>query len=114
LSDRVEREDVERVIEIMMKSLREIAVDPETGEMDIDLAYSGTSKTQRDRIIVMKKIIDDLEKDYEKGVPEEVILEEAEKEGIDRTKAKEILSKLKLHGEVYTPKHGHYKLVSKL
>ncbi|WP_456329153.1 minichromosome maintenance protein MCM [Archaeoglobus sp.] len=114
LSDRVEPEDVDRVIEIMMRSLREIAVDPETGEMDIDLAYSGTSKTQRDRIMIMKKIIDELEKDYEKGVPEELILEEAEKEGINRMKAKEILSKLKLHGEVYTPKHGHYKLVSKL
>ncbi|AIG97334.1 MULTISPECIES: minichromosome maintenance protein MCM [Archaeoglobus] len=114
LSDRVEPEDVDRVIEIMMRSLREIAVDPETGEMDIDLAYSGTSKTQRDRIMILKKIIEQLEEEHERGVPEELILEEAEKEGIDRTKAKEILSKLKLHGEVYTPKHGHYKLVSKL
>jgi replicative DNA helicase Mcm len=115
LSDRVEAEDVDRVIEIMMRSLKEIAVDPETGKIDIDFAISGTSKAQRDRIMIIKKIIEGLEDEHQKtGVPEELILDAAEREGIDRMKAKEILSKLKLHGEIYTPKHGHYKLVSKV
>jgi replicative DNA helicase Mcm len=114
LSDRVEVEDVERVIEIIEKSLMQIALDPETGEIDIDLAYSGTSKRQRDRIMVIKKIIENLEPSYEKGVPEEEILTEAEREGIERSRAKEILSKLKQHGEVYTPRHGHYRLVTKV
>ncbi len=114
LSDRVEVEDVDRVIKIMEKSLMQIAVDPETGEIDIDLAYSGTSKRQRDRIMVIKKIIENLEPSYEKGVPEEEILAEAEREGIERSRAKEILSKLKQHGEVYTPRYGHYRLVTKV
>ncbi|WP_456467626.1 minichromosome maintenance protein MCM [Archaeoglobus sp.] len=114
LSDRVEVEDVDRVIRIMEKSLMQIAVDPETGEIDIDLAYSGTSKRQRDRIMVIKKIIENLEPSYEKGVPEEEILAEAEREGIERSRAKEILSKLKQHGEVYTPRYGHYRLVTKV
>lgn len=114
LSDRVEVEDVDRVIEIIERSLMQIALDPETGEIDIDLAYSGTSKRQRDRIMVIKKIIENLEPSYEKGVPEEEILTEAEREGIERSRAKEILSKLKQHGEVYTPRHGHYRLVTKV
>ncbi len=113
LSDKVEVEDVGRVIEIIKRSLMQIAVDPETGEIDIDIAYSGTSKRQRDRIMVIKKIIENLEPNYEKGVPEEEILMEAEREGIERSRAKEILSKLKQHGEVYTPRHGHYRLVTK-
>lgn len=113
LSDRIELEDVDRVIEIMKRSLMQIALDPETGEIDIDLAYSGTSKRQRDRIMVIKKIIENLEVEHEKGVPEEMILAEAEREGIEREKVKEILSKLKQHGEVYTPRYGHYKLVTK-
>lgn len=114
LSDRVDVEDVDRVIGIIERSLAQIAIDPETGEIDIDLAYSGTSKRQRDRIMVIKKIIENLEPDYEKGVPEEEILAEAEREGIDRSRAKEILSKLKQHGEVYTPRYGHYRLVTKM
>lgn len=113
MSDKVEVEDVGRVIEIIKRSLMQIAVDPETGEIDIDIAYSGTSKRQRDRIMVIKKIIENLEPNYEKGVPEEEILMEAEREGIERSRAKEILSKLKQHGEVYTPRHGHYRLVTK-
>lgn len=114
LSDRVDVEDVDRVIGIIERSLAQIAVDPETGEIDIDLAYSGTSKRQRDRIMVIKKIIEKLEPSYEKGVPEEEILAEAEREGIEKDRAKEILSKLKQHGEIYTPKYGHYKLVTKM
>jgi replicative DNA helicase Mcm len=113
LSDRVEVEDVDRVIDIVQKSLKEIATDPETGEIDIDYAYSGTSKKQRDRIMIIKKIIEDLEENYDKGVPEEEILNAAEDEGIDRIKAKEILRKLKQMGEIYTPKYDHYRLVTK-
>jgi len=114
LSDRVEVEDVERAINLIRKSLEQIAIEPETGEIDIDYAFSGTSKRQRDRIIIIKKIIERLEPNYEKGVPEEEILNEAEKEGISRNKAKEILSKLKQMGEVYSPKYDHYKLVTKV
>jgi len=113
LSDRVEAEDVERVIKIVKRSLEQIAVDPETGEIDIDYAFSGTSKRQRDRIMIIKKIIEDLEPNYEKGVPEEEILKVAEEEGIDRYKAREILVKLKQMGEIYSPRYDHYRLVSK-
>ncbi len=111
LSDTVEPEDVDRVLKIIRKSLEQIAVDPETGEIDIDYAFSGTSKTQRDRIIIIKKIIEELEKEYEKGVPEEIIFEEAEKRGIEKTKAREILFKLREKGELYCPKVDHYKIV---
>lgn len=111
LSDRVEVEDVERVIGIMERSLMQIAVDPETGEMDIDFAFTGTSKRQRDRIMIVKKIIENLEENYESGVPEEEIVSEAVREGIERDKVKEILQKLKQHGEIYSPKYGHYRLV---
>jgi len=111
LSDTVEPEDVDRVLKIMKRSLEQIAVDPETGEIDIDYAFSGTSKTQRDRIIVIKRIIEELEKEYEKGVPENVIIEEAEKRGIEKAKAREILLKLREKGELYCPKVDHYKIV---
>ncbi|MBE8540244.1 ATP-binding protein [Geoglobus acetivorans] len=111
LSDRVEVEDVERVIRIIRKSLEQIAMDPETGEIDIDYAYSGTSKTQRDRIMVLKKIIEELEKEYEKGVPEEQIFDEAEKQGIDKVKTRELLIKMRERGEIYCPRPDHYRVV---
>ncbi|RUM35235.1 MAG: AAA family ATPase [Archaeoglobus sp.] len=113
LSDVVEREDVDRVIEIIRRSLEQIAVDPETGEIDIDYAFTGTSKSQRDRIMILKRIIEDLESAYEKGAPEEEIIRAAEGEGIGETKARELLRKMKEMGDIYSPRDGYYRLAVK-
>ncbi len=111
LSDRIELEDVERVIGIIRKSLEQIALDPETGEIDIDYAFSGTSKTQRDRIMMIKRLVEELEAEYEKGVPEEIIFDEAEKMGIDKAKTRELLIKMREKGELYCPRPDHYRVV---
>lgn len=113
LSDVVTAEDVDRVIRIMERSLAQIAVDPETGELDIDFAFSGTSKRQRDRIWTIKKIIEELEELNENGAPEDEVISRVKSEGIDETKAREILSKLKINGEIFSPKFGFYRIVRK-
>ncbi|MDW7989781.1 MAG: minichromosome maintenance protein MCM [Archaeoglobaceae archaeon] len=113
LSEIVTVEDVERVTKIVERSLAQIAVDPETGELDIDFAFAGTSKRQRDRIWAIKKIIEELEEMSENGAPEEEIIKKAESEGIEETKAKEILSKLRINGEIFSPKFGFYRIVRK-
>ncbi|MET1124109.1 MAG: minichromosome maintenance protein MCM [Archaeoglobaceae archaeon] len=114
LSDRVEVEDVERVIGIMERSLAQIAVDPETGEFDIDYAFTGTSKRQRDRIVIVKRIIEELEDKTSYGAPEEDVLDACEREGIEREKAREVLNKLRQFGEVWSPKPGYYRLLPKV
>ncbi len=111
LSDRITVEDVDRVISIVRRSLEQIAVDPETGQIDIDYAYSGTSKSQRDKIVVIKRIVEELEKSTDKGAPEEMILERAEEYGIEREKSREILYKMRQRGELYCPKPNHYRVV---
>jgi len=111
LSNEVTEEDAERAIRIFRKSLEQIAIDPETGELDIDYAFTGTSATQRDRIAIIKKIIEDLERTNEKGAPEEEIFRMAEQKGISREKAEEILAKLRQKGEIYSPRYGFYKVV---
>jgi replicative DNA helicase Mcm len=113
LSDRVTSEDVDRVIEIFRRSLEQIALNPETGEIDIDYGFTGTSKTQRDRIFTIKKIVEDLEKskEYPKGVPEEEILKRAEEKGIEYAKAKEALYKMKEMGELYSPRPNFFRVV---
>ena len=111
LSERVTIEDVERVIKIVRKSLEQIAVDPETGNIDVSYAFTGVSKTMRDRINLIKRIIEELQYTTEKGAKEEDVLERAEAEGVEREKALEILRKLRERGEIYTPKYGYYRLV---
>jgi replicative DNA helicase Mcm len=110
LSNVATAEDAERAIRIFKKSLEQIAIDPETGKMDIDYAISGVSATQRDRIAVIKNIVKELEDSSDWGAPEEEILERAEKAGIDKEKAKETLEKLKQKGELYSPRYGYYRV----
>jgi len=49
LDDKVRKEDVERVVSLVRKSLKQVGIDPETGEMDVDVLEAGQSKSQRDR-----------------------------------------------------------------
>ncbi len=109
LSDYVEQEDAERVIEIVRSSLQDIGVDPETGQFDADVIETGQSKTQRDRIKNLKQLIKDIEDDYEEGAPVEEVLERADEIGLDRSKAEQELEKLRRRGEVYEPRQDHVR-----
>ncbi|WP_255151092.1 minichromosome maintenance protein MCM [Halorarius halobius] len=109
LSDTVEQKDAERVIEIVQNSLRDIGVDPETGEFDADIVEAGTSKSQRDRIKNIRGIIKELEEEYEDGAPEDEVFERAEAVGMDRDKAEHEIEKLRRQGEIYEPTQGHLR-----
>jgi replicative DNA helicase Mcm len=111
LSDTVEREDAERVIEIVRSCLEAIGVDPETGEFDADVIETGRSKTQRDRIKGIKELISTLEDEFEDGAPRDEVLDRAESElGMDRSKAEDEIEKLRRRGDVYEPRQGHLRV----
>ena len=109
LSDTVEIEDAERVIEIVRSCLRDIGVDPETGEFDADIVETGTSKTQRDRIKNVKALIAEIEDEYDAGAPVEEVLDRAEETGTERSKAEHEIEKLRRQGEVYEPQTDHLR-----
>jgi replicative DNA helicase Mcm len=109
LSDTVEEEDADRAVEIAHYCLKEIGVDPETGEFDADVVETGTSKSQRDRIQNIRGIIADIEDEYDEGAPVDVVIERAEEVGIDESKAEHEIEKLKQKGEVYEPRTDHLR-----
>ena len=113
LSDSVEREDAERVIDIVRSCLQDIGVDPETGEFDADVIETGTSKSQRDRIKSIKDVIETVDAEYEKeaGAPLEAIVERAEAEGIEESKVMDQIEQLRRKGDLYSPKTDQYKVV---
>ncbi len=109
LSDSVELEDAERVIEIVRSCLKDIGVDPETGEFDADIVETGTSKTQRDRIKNVKALIAEIEDEYDAGAPVDEVLDRAEETGMERSKAEHEIEKLRRQGEVYEPQTDHLR-----
>ncbi|TKX81790.1 LAGLIDADG family homing endonuclease [Halorubrum sp. SD626R] len=110
LSDTVEREDADRATDIVESCLKDIGVDPETGQFDADVVETGTSKSQRDRIKNIKGLIADIEEEYQEGAPVDEVLDRAGEIGMDAGKAEDQIEKLRTKGEVYEPKQGHLRL----
>ncbi|WP_200531010.1 LAGLIDADG family homing endonuclease [Halorubrum sp. LN27] len=109
LSDTVEREDADRATDIVESCLKDIGVDPETGQFDADVVETGTSKSQRDRIKNIKGLIADIEEEFEEGAPVDEVLDRAGEIGMDPGKAEQEIEKLRTKGEVYEPKQGHLR-----
>jgi replicative DNA helicase Mcm len=109
LSDTVEEEDAERATDIVLACLKEIGMDPETGQFDADVVETGTSKSQRDRIKSLKALITDIEDEYDEGAPVDVVIERAEEAGMDAGTAEHEIEQLKQKGEVYEPRTDHLR-----
>ncbi|WP_311170420.1 LAGLIDADG family homing endonuclease [Halobellus ordinarius] len=110
LSDTVEREDAVRVTDIVESCLRDIGMDPETGEFDADIVETGTSKNQRDRIKDLKGLIQDLEDEYEEGAPIDEVIDRATTDlGLDEAKAESEVENLRRKGEVYEPRTDYLR-----
>ncbi|MFB6138598.1 MAG: LAGLIDADG family homing endonuclease [Halobacteriaceae archaeon] len=111
LSDTVTADDADRVIEIVRSCLRDIGVDPETGNFDADVIETGTSKTQRDRKKSITDLVEEIESEHEEGAPVEEVLDRAEENGIERSKAESELEKLTTRGELYKPSNDHVRTI---
>jgi replicative DNA helicase Mcm len=109
LSDTVEREDADRGVDIAHYCLKEIGLDPETGELDADVIETGTSKTQRDRVKNLLDIVAEIEDEYDEGAPVDVVVERAEEVGVPPDKAEHEIEKLKQKGEIYQPQRDHLR-----
>jgi len=103
LSNRVEAEDAQRVIDIVRSSLEDIGMDPEAGEFDVDIVETGRGKTQRDRVRSIKDVIRDVESEYDDVALVDEVLDQAEAAGIERSKAEHEIEKLRRQGDAYEP-----------
>ena len=56
-------DDVDRALGLVMKSMEQVGIDPETGEFDVDVVETGQSKRQLDRRKQLGAVIE------EKGAP---------------------------------------------
>lgn len=110
LPETVDAQDAERAGQLVMNSMRDVGIDPETGDLDVDVIETGMSKSQRDRVKTVLVIIEELATEYNKGTPETRVIEEALDEGMDREQAEHEIEVLKQKGEVYTPHSDHLKV----
>lgn len=106
MSKTVKSEDAKRAIELLNFSLSQIGVDPETGKIDIDRITTGVGATQRNKIIIVRELIEELENKIGKTIPIDELLKEAGVKGISQTDVDDAIEKLKRNGDIFEPKRG--------
>lgn len=105
-----ETRDVERVKALVQESFK-ITIDPATGKMDSDIISTGTSRSQRVRMIDLKEIIRELQEEFKGAVPVGEIKGKAVEKGIRENDVEDMLVKLKTVGEIIEVTEGRFRVV---
>ncbi|HLB71239.1 MAG: minichromosome maintenance protein MCM [Candidatus Methanoperedens sp.] len=111
LSNVITTEDTERVIRIVMASLKQVMTDPETGRLDADIINVGMGKSQRDRIKVLREIIRGLQDEYKGSAPMQDIITRADESGIKKDTVEDMIQKLKSAGEIIETSTERFRVV---
>lgn len=106
LSNTVDVEDAKRAITLLRYSLSQVGIDPQTGELDIDVLQTGIATSRRNKINTILKIIEEMETQDEKSVNVEAIIRTAHELNIDRIEVEDILLKLTKEGRAFNPRSG--------
>jgi len=109
LSPIVNSDDASRAIKIVNYYLSRVA--SEGGRFDIDLIATGTSRSQREHIYVLRSLIQQLS-DERRGVSAEELIQKATSENISEDRVRALLKRLSDAGEIYSPQPGYFKLAS--
>ena len=111
LKETVDKEDAEKAVRLQLACLREVGVDPETGEMDADIVSGGTRKSERDKIKIVSEEIKFLEEEYGGQAPLNVLISNmSDKHGISEDKTEQIIRNLVQKGVIYEPSTGYFRL----
>ena len=110
LKDVVEKEDADKAVKLQLACLKEVGVDPETGEIDIDKVEGRTPKSDRDKLQKVIDEIGELEQEYGEKAPVDVLVANMkEKYEMSEDKVKDIIKNLKNKGVIYEPNNGYLK-----
>jgi replicative DNA helicase Mcm len=107
LSETVESEDIDRARRLIGRSMRDVGLDPDNGQLDADIVETGTARSQDERIEWIKQYI--REHAGAEPVPFDALQTAAEEHGIGENQLKYEVKKLKQKGEIYEPRTDHYR-----
>jgi len=110
LSPDADVEDARRAIQIMENFLKRVSTS-EDGKLDIDLAQSGVSHSQRERLDIVMRVMRELQEEGGGTFTMEMFRAATERVGIAETKAVALLLSLRNQGEVIEPRANQYQLV---
>lgn len=112
LRDKVESSDIVSAIKLILVSLRQVGIDPETGELDMDVLYSGVPRGLQMQLQNILGVIGEMER-HSGTVRDDDLFDEMQgKHGIGRSEAMKFIEVLMRDGAIYCPTPGYYKRTS--
>ena len=105
LSNEVKKEDAQKAIELIKASLTQVGYDEETKTYDIDKMTTGITAGKRNKILIVREVISQLESKLGKLIP----MEEIEKtiEGkLSPVELEDAITLLSKSGDIFKPKKG--------
>ncbi|MHA1733269.1 MAG: ATP-binding protein, partial [Promethearchaeota archaeon] len=110
LRDQVLASDVEEILKLMKKSMKDLNYDPDTGQYDVDRILVGKSSSKVKQFQKILDILKDMEEMNNGGaVKEEDLIDLLLVEDLKEDFIRESLEQLKRDGEVYSPRQGFIK-----
>jgi replicative DNA helicase Mcm len=110
LRNEVTKEDAEAVITLMQTSLEQVGIDVSTGQIDIDILYTGKPRSLQTQLQkVLAKIV---ELERTGPVRDDDLYEALAEEGINRSEAAKLISTLMRDGTIFSPRPGTYRRTS--
>ncbi len=110
LSPEVSIDDAKRAIEIMKYYLMQVGYDYESKTFDIDKISGKISSAQRNKVFMVRDVINELEGRVGKLIPVEEI--EKEMEGkLTKDEIEDALNKLNSNGVIFKPRRGYVQRV---
>lgn len=110
LKDTVDKEDAEKAVELQLACLKEVGVDPETGEIDIEIMEGRTPTSEREKMQKVMEEIGLLEEEYGDQAPLNVLISNmADKYDMSEEKVNSFIRNLNNKGLIYIPVTGYIK-----
>ena len=112
LKDFVEKEDAEKAVRLQMACLKQVGIDPETGEIEVGVLSGAPPKSDRDKIQRVSDEIKLLEEEYAGNAPLNVLISNmSDKYGVSEDKTEQIVKNLVQKGVLYQPVTGYFRHV---
>jgi replicative DNA helicase Mcm len=105
-------EDAEAVIALMQESLGQVGIDVETGEIDIDILYTGKPRSLQVQLQKVLGVISELERISGVVRDDDLFETLVTDHGIGRSEAARLIGVLMRDGTIYSPRPGYFKRTS--
>ena len=112
LRTKATKTDALAAIDLFTESLRQVGIDPETGQIDINILTSGTSKSQRSKLEHIFDIIYEQSGTDKSDVSINTIVLQASKLEITETYVTDLVDRMIREGRLYQPSQGYVRVIN--